>query len=258
MKRVSSWDEWCAIHKDRALWVDEIRAIGSTHRFRVRSVSDTFPGTHAVFFVNDDLVLKLFCPVRYNSCGLERRLHEGPLKGRPLYPPVRFHGTSPSGYDYLAFQRLPGRPVREIDRSAIPAAALEHLAVELAELQADTLVCDRQGAPRCLVHRDLTEDHIFLDGEGRLAGLIDFGDAVTGHPSQDLPVLFADAFDCRDDLIETFTRAYHAAQGHYRVALRDLASATRIHPFGDDIVRHMQARESAFTRRVLTYIQPEG
>lgn len=40
-------------------------------------------------------------------------------------------------------------------------------------------------APRVLIHGDLSGDHLLVDERGRLAGLIDFGDAMVADPALD-------------------------------------------------------------------------
>ena len=97
MKLIASWQEWCEVFDKPEVWREEIRLISEANEVESHSVETTFPGTHAVFFVNEDIVLKIFCPVRFNSYEKELGLHEGPLKGNPLFAQIRFHGKSPSG-----------------------------------------------------------------------------------------------------------------------------------------------------------------
>ncbi|HET6456232.1 MAG TPA: hypothetical protein VFI02_17640, partial [Armatimonadota bacterium] len=155
MRLIDSWDEWGTVFSRLGFWRDEIRLICESNGVELHSVGPTFPGTHAVFFVNEDIVLKIFCPIRYNSYEKELGLHHGPLAPNPLFPQIRFHGKSPSGYDYIVFTRLNGRPVREV---GISEAAVRELAHTIADLQTKTL---EEG--QCLVHYDLTEDHVYLN-----------------------------------------------------------------------------------------------
>jgi len=253
MKRVTEWSQWCEVYDRLDVWEDEVRGICASHGIEVREIRCTFPGTHAVFFVNDDTVLKVFCPVRYNSYELELRLHNGPLRGRTLVPSVRFHGTSPSGYDYIAFTRLRGRPVREVGRTNLSDQAIQALAQGVAALQADTR---REGdgpcGPTCLVHYDLTEDHVFVDDTGALVGIIDFGDAKWGHPAEEFPALFVDCLGCDDTLIGTFRTAYDAASRHDRIDVADVADAMRRHPFCRDMVARLTKAHGEFARTMLT------
>ena len=251
MELIATWEQWCPVHAKLDFWREEVLAICDSHEVAVRQIEETFPGTHAVLFVNDDLVLKIFCPFRFNSYDLELRLHRGALAASPLCPRVCFHGTSPSGYNYIAFGRLDGTPVRELRRDSLPAAALGDLAREIGWWQARTIEAGNDGDQmHCLVHYDLTEDHIYLDGEGNLKGIIDWGDAIWAHPSEEFPVLFICCFDCNDMLIETFRRAYDAASAHYRIDEHDLAPCIERHPFRADIVSHLRRRDSTFALRL--------
>lgn len=66
-------------------------------------------------------------------------------------------------------------------------------------------------APSGIVHTDLHWDHLLQDDRGRLAGLLDFGDAFRGPPGWDLACL----------------RYYHGEEVGRRVA--------DAHPGGDDV-----------------------
>ena len=251
MKLVDTWDEWGAVYARLDFWRDEIRTICESNQVEPQSLDCTFPGTHAVFFVNEDTVLKIFCPVRYNTYRKELRLHNGPLAQSPMFPQVRFHGRSASGYDYIAFSMLRGTPVRLIAGDAIPEVAIRDLAHTIAALQSKTLKRTDGGGPSCLVHYDLTEDHVYLDTEGRLAGIIDFGDAKMGHPSEEFPALFVACLGCDDSLIAVFRKAYDDKAGHYRIDDGEVAEALKRHPFGPEMIAHMRCLDTRFARDLL-------
>lgn len=240
MKLIDSWEEWGKVFDRLDFWQDEIRLICESNGVELRSVEPTFPGTHAVFFVNDDTVLKIFCPVRYNSHEKEIRLHQGALAGNNLFPQIRFHGKSPSAYDYIAFTRLHGKPVREV---GISEAATRDLARAIADLQSKTLEENR-----CLVHYDLTEDHAYLDDERRLAGIIDFGDAKMAHPSDEFPILFASCLGCDDNLIAIFRE-------EYQISDQDIVEAIRRHDYFADITASIQRSDSAFAKFLKSNVQ---
>lgn len=60
---------------------------------------------------------------------------------------------------------------------------------------------------RKLVHGDLTADHVFVDA-GRLAGVIDWGDAQYTDPHYDLPAVYLDAFRGDSALLRAFLDGY--------------------------------------------------
>ena len=232
MKLIDSWEEWGKVFNRLGYWREEIRLICESNGVELHSVEPTFPGTHAVFFVNEDTVLKIFCPVRYNSYEKELGLHRGPLAGNPLFPQIRFRGESSSGYDYIAFTRLDGRPVREV---GISETAVRDLAHEIAALQSKTLAENR-----CLVHYDLTEDHVYLD-EGKLEGIIDFGDARTAHPSDEFPILFVNCLRCDDKLIAVFRE-------EYQIGDEDLIEAIRRHEYHAEMVACIERADGFLNR----------
>ena len=252
MQMITTWDAWCKVHATLDFWRDEIAAVCETHCIPIRHLADTFQGTHAVFFVNDEIVLKLFCPFRHNSFALELQLHKGPLHHRAMFPRLLFHGVSPGGYDYIAFDRIKGTPVRDAGMERISHSLLRTLAETIATLQADTL--DRTDGLSCLIHYDLTRDHVYLDDDGGLAGLIDFGDARTGHPSEEFPVLFVDCLDCEDPLIEAFRGNFNEASNHYQIDERDIALALRSHPFGRDMIAAIGQHRTQFSQRMLELV----
>jgi aminoglycoside phosphotransferase len=58
-----------------------------------------------------------------------------------------------------------------------------------------------------LVHADITADHLFVQ-EGRLLGVIDWGDAIVADPYYELVAVYFDALGGRRFLLESFLRAY--------------------------------------------------
>jgi hypothetical protein len=246
MELVKTWERWCQVFDDLDFFRPEVIEICQAHGVRVQSLGKTYPGTHAVFFVNDDIVLKLFCPVQYSSYALELALHEGVLRGSGYFPKVFFHGVSPSGYEFIAFERFSGRPIREVGLEVLTPQVVESLAdlvswmhslpLEPGLLEAGVLqVLEGEPSQGCLVHYDLTRDHIYLDEEGRLQGVIDFGDAVIGRPADDFPVLFVDGFACDDRLIETFSQMYDQRRPGHPVDLDEVVRALERHPFVEPI-----------------------
>lgn len=83
---------------------------------------------------------------------------------------------------------------------------------------------------RKLVHGDLTADHVFVDA-GRLAGVIDWGDAQYTDPHYDLPAVYLDAFRGDPALLRAFLDGYRwpvdAGFPHR------LLSAILLHQFAD-------------------------
>ena len=118
---------------------------------------------------------------------------------------------------------------------------MRHLAHTIADLQTKTL---EEG--QCLVHYDLTEDHIYLNDQGGLEGIIDFGDARIGRPSNEFPVLFVNCLGCDDSLITAFREAYDDKSEHYQIGDEDLAEAIRRHDYRADMMASIQRSNTSF------------
>jgi hygromycin-B 7''-O-kinase len=61
---------------------------------------------------------------------------------------------------------------------------------------------------RCLVHADLTEDHVFVTGRGQLVGVIDWGDAQATDPHYELAPLHVLTFGGDKELLVSFLDGY--------------------------------------------------
>lgn len=243
MKLVTSWEEWCQIFHDQAFWTPEIEAICRFHQIELAGLESTFPGTHAVFVVNQQFVLKIFCPVQYNSFSEEKHFHQNVLYENPIFPKVLFSGKSERGYDYLAFEIVKGMPLRESGMQAILPGTLDDLVGAVIWMQRKTFACSTDGDISCLVHYDLTRDHIYLGGNGRLTAIIDFGDAIISHPADEFPVLFIDAFDCNRELISGFIRRYNQRSLFYQIQPEDIRMGLERHPFRTDLLRILNGRQ---------------
>jgi len=251
MRLIETWDEWCAVFNRPDFWREEIGLICAVHGVELRQVESAFPGTHAGCFINDDIVLKIFCPVRFDTYRKELRLHRGILTHSSLYPRVRFHGTSPSGYRYIAFTRFHGTPLREIDGKVMSDEAIRDLAHALADLHNQTMT-EGKTSLRCLVHYDLGDDHVFIDSEGRLEGIIDFGDAVRRHPAAEFAIPFLFCLGGDQERIALFREVYDA-EGKYRIDEAEVAAALHRHPFYREIMPFVQRIDSRFARYCLLH-----
>ncbi len=246
MRLVTCWDEWCRVFHDQAFWTPEIEAICRFNQIELVGLESTFPGTHAVFVVNQQFVLKIFCPVQYNSFSEEKHFHQVVLYENPLFPKVLFSGKSESGYDYLAFEIVNGTPLRESGMQAILPGTLDDLVNAVIWIQRKTFECSPDGDITCLVHYDLTRDHIYLDGNGRLTAIIDFGDAIISHPADEFPVLFIDAFDFNVELISSFVRRYNQRSLFYQIQMVDVQRGIESHPFREDLLGILKNRPLGF------------
>ena len=100
--------------------------------------------------------------------------------------------------------------------------------------------------PRCLVHGDAQADHILVNADGHIAGVLDFGDVHVGDPVYDLAVLTIDHPGRLPAVLAGYrpARAVRARVetfiGPYQV-LRRVAAANWMCGNGLDPVRHLVA-----------------
>lgn len=152
-------------------------------------------------------------------------------------------GAAPR-WPYLVTTRLPGAAMRDLDSfdsdAGVVAGEMGQMTAALHKLTAPPAVRDRDLLPTVrstavarlrsygmphrlleevpaylsdalpastLVHADLTADHVFLEN-GRLVGIIDWGDALFADPYYELIALYLDLFRCRPPLLDAFLDAY--------------------------------------------------
>jgi hypothetical protein len=102
------------------------------------------------------------------------------------------HGPLPRSTD------LPHVPLRQaLAATVLPA----HLHAPLAALAAAY-----PPTGQAFVHADLTDRHVLI-GTGRLAGLLDWGDACAAHPMMELPKLHLGLFAADRSLLAAFMEA---------------------------------------------------
>ena len=135
--------------------------------------------------------------------------------------PVVLATGSMDGSPFMAYERIPGRPMQpgddveavgrflaglwsvpapaggddwgtELDAflAAVDAEVLPALPADLRPLVSAHLDAwsrlDLEGVTPVLVHRDLGRDHVLFADSGQLVGVIDFTDAIVGDPHVDL------------------------------------------------------------------------
>lgn len=111
-----------------------------------------------------------------------------------------------------------------------------HLVREIELLVKET---DWFTARPCLLHADLTEDHLLVDwydGRWSLSGLIDWADAEVGDPYYEWVALWFSI--CRRDvgLFSAFLSAYDPALRPEAVQASRLLTCTALHRFGANII----------------------
>lgn len=319
LPEVSDWPQWTLIFTDVSLWRpvvervwvenEDIRRAGGKGTPLV--ITPGYPGTCAVFVVDDAMVIKFFPPMVARDFTRELTVYRLITRRVPCIPTLLGSGILEDRYrwSYLVVSRLPGeawrdlrsslpRPVRPAMMEALgavvrsthdirlpqsggwPAAndwavflesRLPRAGAELAnatslgrEVIAEIEACLAETnwflERPCLVHADLTEDHLLLDGRGggwEMTGLIDWADAEVSDPVYDLVTLWFSI--CRRDagLFHAFMTGYGETGGWNYDGIQRLTAFTFIHRFAANIINEVLTPSEQRAIRTLDELQSE-
>lgn len=139
---IRDWSEWSAVFTDAALWRSAVERLWAaepslaarTGVGRIETVTAGFPGTCAVFILNESAVIKLFPPMVAGDFDRERAVYRL-LDGRlPEMPRLLADGVLRDRIDwpYLVTSFLPGAAWREA-QTAMPQAHQLAVAMTLGE-----------------------------------------------------------------------------------------------------------------------------
>lgn len=289
---ITSLDEWRPVFTDPDVWRPLVDHICRTHHLcTIHSLVPGYPGSNAVFIVNDAFVVKIAAP--FWREGFDRELEMYRLfTSHPELPVPRAlaSGVVEDGqaWPYMVIEYLPGHRVGDVwrhvplenrlavadrtgrftrmlhdtplnsitsmdtDRAAwvrfldrqiegcvdhhrdrMPSHLLDRIPAYLT----DVLVFP-ETAGSCLLHGDLTCDHILLTRHGDtwiITGLIDFGDVEVGHYEYEFVAagldLFAVDWSTRHACLTAFLDSYGLIpDDRFR---RRMMAYTLLHRFSD-------------------------
>ncbi len=111
------WHNWKGLFTDAALWRPVVTQICREHHLAAAErVEAGFPGSNAVFVVDEQIVIKLFPPLFVHDYPVERDAYR--LIGNTLdfVPKLLLEGTYHDQIDwpYLVIEYRPGQPLREL------------------------------------------------------------------------------------------------------------------------------------------------
>ena len=217
-------DDYRAVYSDDALWLPAVRAICERHRL-TGDLSRTVLGTHIVYrcgsvivklfcpvWADDERAERLVLQ-RVEGLPFPELIADGVIEGWrylvmaaiPGVPALDLWDTL-DGHQRLGIVRELGDIMRRLHaQPPIPELAVDWDAFLAERIDAcpghhdvegpwrDWIAArvDRFGEPPfvpTLINADITEDHVLLserNGRWTISGLIDFGDAMMGHPYYD-------------------------------------------------------------------------
>lgn len=167
--------------------------------------------------------------------------------------PLPRSGVWPAANDWAAFvgSRL---PLAGAELARATALGRDIIAGIEASLAATDWFQERP----CLVHADLTEDHLLLDGrdgDWEMTGLIDWADAEVAVPQYDWVALWFSI--CRRDagLFDAFMTGYGEPGGGDGVRSRRLTAYTFLHRFAANIINEVLTPPEQRAIRTLDELQ---
>ena len=133
---VTTWAEWGRMFTNVTQWTSVVREICHRHHLPVEHVEAGFPGTNAVFVVDDAFVVKIYAPFCPEDFDLERELYA--LLGSNAHIPVPSliaQGVLEDQirWPYIIIDFKPGVPIREV-RQHISLRNRLRIAAELGEI----------------------------------------------------------------------------------------------------------------------------
>jgi hygromycin-B 7''-O-kinase len=122
---VDSWDDWAEIFTNTGIWKPVVSAICQKASIPMESMQGGYPGTNAVFIVNQLYVVKIYAPFCHDDFYLERELlgEIGKRRRIPI-PRIITKGILEDriSWPYIIMSYMPGQPIREV-RSLINSAS---------------------------------------------------------------------------------------------------------------------------------------
>ncbi|MCA9933046.1 MAG: aminoglycoside phosphotransferase family protein [Ardenticatenaceae bacterium] len=136
---INNWSDWSAMFTDAALWQPVVRRICRQHGLTAGTVKAGFPGTCAVFVVDEQVVVKLYPPMLPQDFLREREVYQ--TLQHPFLPPLLGDGVYADRIEwpYLLLSFRAGRPIREVFDEIAPAQRLalgQELGTALRQLHA--------------------------------------------------------------------------------------------------------------------------
>jgi len=171
LPEIQTWAEWGRMFTDVAQWTPAVGEICRRESISYRCIQAGYPGTNAVFILDQAWVVKIYAPFCKEDFFRERELH--PLLARnPQIPVPRLRAVGTLSdrieWPYIIMNYLPGQPIREV-RNHINRTNRLEIAATLGQIVRE-LHCTPLHEVKSL---DTSRGHWrrFLDG--RMAGCVE-------------------------------------------------------------------------------------
>ncbi|MBN1875557.1 MAG: aminoglycoside phosphotransferase family protein [Anaerolineae bacterium] len=127
---IHTWEEWGRVFTNVSQWEAAVREICRREAIPVNDIEAGFPGTNAVFVVDQAYVVKIYAPFCREDFELERELYSllASIGNFPV-PHLMAQGILEDHIDwpYIVMNFIPGQPIAEV-RAQIPKQNLNKIA----------------------------------------------------------------------------------------------------------------------------------
>lgn len=154
-----------------------------------------------------------------------RAVHDAPLPATGSWP-------SRAAWELFLKQRLAQLPQELRLRTSLPDSVVGDIEAVMASI-------DWYATPPCLLHADLTEDHLLINqtnGLWQISGLIDWADAEVGDPCYEWIALWFGMCRRRMELWRAFQTGYDPSRPADYPHIDRLTAFTFLHRFGMGIL----------------------
>jgi hygromycin-B 7''-O-kinase len=133
---IETWDAWGRIFTDVQLWKPAVIEICERASISPESVQSGYPGTNAVFVVNQRYVVKIYAPFCHDDYHLERELLSILGKNDAIPVPLLYAKgilEDRISWPFIVMEYLPGQPIKEV-RDKISPKNMTDLAAQMGTI----------------------------------------------------------------------------------------------------------------------------
>lgn len=135
LPNIETWEQWGKFFTDVPRWTPAVREICRQAGIPAHTIEAGFPGTNAVFVLDQTYVLKVYAPFCHRDYALERFLNPLVTRHGIPAPAILAEGVFEDRirWPYIVMAYLPGQPIREV-RAQIPRANRLDIAADLGRI----------------------------------------------------------------------------------------------------------------------------
>ncbi len=117
LPEITSWKQWGEIFTDTKLWTPVVKEICKNHNIIFDDIRAGFPGTNAVFILDNIYVVKIYAPRCHEDYTHELEIHSALQKNTDIpVPKIFFNGVFKDRvlWPYIIMEYKNGYPIREV------------------------------------------------------------------------------------------------------------------------------------------------